>query len=425
MFEFGMGQDFAGAGQDLERHGGVAFLGDEFGGIVGRELVIGQEEKIGGGENVAQEFDAFADERGDGVHFIGGDGKSGGVDDGEQAGAEMVDGEGADVFGVEPEGFGVEGFVGSGGGLFEINDGVGAVDAFEREGFDEFLAGEVFAVVLGRPAEQAQEVDEGFGEESGIAVSSDADDGTVAAFGKFRSIGSDEERKMGELGRVGSGALENKNVFVGVGEVVLAADDVADAEVDIVGAGSEVVGGHAVGAEEGEVFDVGGRFELVAIDGVVEAHCFGGVPGDAEAEGESFSGGGAAVALGAGELAHAGIEEPGLIGAGFFGVSGVSGSEVAIGQSFLKDGVGDMAMEGEALGLFVFFVPAEIEPAQAFEDGVDGGVGIAFDVGVVEAEDHGSSVATSVEPVEDESASAADVEKSGRGRGESDAKHKL
>ena len=40
--------------------------------------------------------------------------ESGGVDYGKQAGAEVVDGEGADVLGVEPDGFGVESFFGVG-----------------------------------------------------------------------------------------------------------------------------------------------------------------------------------------------------------------------------------------------------------------------------------------------------------------------
>jgi len=81
--------------------------------------------------------------------------------------------------------------------------------------------------------------------------------------------------------------------------MVLAADDVADAEIDVVGAGGQVVGGHAVGTEEGEVFDVVGGFDLLAVDGVVEANGLGGATGDAEAEGEGLSGGGAAVAFGA------------------------------------------------------------------------------------------------------------------------------
>ena len=73
-----------------------------------------------------------------------------------------------------------------------------------------------------------------------------------------------------EGGRLGSGGVEDQDVFEGVGEVVLAADDVADAEVGIVGAGGEVIGGHAVAAEEGEVLDVGVGFGLLAVDGVVE-----------------------------------------------------------------------------------------------------------------------------------------------------------
>ena len=52
-------------------------------------------------------------------------------------------------------------------------------------------------------------------------------------------------------------------------------------------------------------------------------------------------------------------------GAGFFGVTGVSGRKVAVGKVFLEDGVGDLAMKRQALGLFVFFIPAQIEPSQA------------------------------------------------------------
>jgi len=56
---------------------------------------------------------------------------------------------------------------------------------------------------------------------------------------------------------------------------------------------------------------------LLAVDGVVEANGLGGATGDAEAEGEGLSGGGAAVAFGAGKLTHAGVEEPGLVGTDF------------------------------------------------------------------------------------------------------------
>src|SRR5713226_7246340 len=140
---------------------------------------------------------------------------------------------------------------------------------------------------------------------------------------------------MRELRRLGARAFENERVLVSVREMVLAADDVADAEVDVVGTGGEVVGWHAVGTQEREVFDVVGGFELLAINRVIEADLFAYAPGNAEAEREGLSSSGSAVALGAGKVAHSRIEEPGLIGTGFFAVvdldsSGVGGGKVAV-----------------------------------------------------------------------------------------------
>src|ERR1019366_6191443 len=114
VFEFRLRQDFPSAGQNFERHGGVALLRDEFGGVVGWKLVIINEKKVGGGKNVAQKFDALADARGDGLHFLRRNWESGAVDDGKQAGGEVVDRKPADVFSIQPEGFRVEGFFGVG-----------------------------------------------------------------------------------------------------------------------------------------------------------------------------------------------------------------------------------------------------------------------------------------------------------------------
>ncbi len=145
------------------------------------------------------------------------------------------------MLGVEPDGFGIEGVF-----FREIDDGVGAVDAFESEGGGELVEGEELAVVLGRPAEEAEEVDEGLGQEAGIAIGGDADDGAVLALGELGAIGGDEQGEMGELGRRDAEGLEDQQVLEGVGEVILAADDVADAEIGVVDAGGQVVGGHAV-----------------------------------------------------------------------------------------------------------------------------------------------------------------------------------
>ena len=164
---------------------------------------------------------------------------------------------------------------------------------------------------------------------------------------------------------------------------------------------------------------------MLAVDRVGEANLLACTAGNTEAEGEGLSGCGSAVALGAEKFAHAGVEEPGLIGAGFFAVAGVGRGEVAVSQALLKDGVGDLAVQSQAFGLLVFLVPTEVEPAQTFEDGVDGGVRVALNISVIEAEDHGSSVSTGVEPVEDEGAGTADVQKTRRRRRESNAKHNV
>jgi hypothetical protein len=47
-------------------------------------------------------------------------------------------------------------------------------------------------------------------------------------------------------------------------------------------------------------------------------------------------------------------------------------------------------MQIEALGLAILLVPSQIEPAQALEDGIERGLGVALDVGVVDAQDHGA-----------------------------------
>src|ERR1700692_2315230 len=115
---------------------------------------------------------------------------------------------------------------------------------------------------------------------------------------------------MCELRRLGASAFENQHVLVSVREMVLAADDVADTKVDVVGTGGEMVGWHAVGTEEREVFDVVGGFDLVAVDRVSEADLFACPSGNTEAEGEGLSRR-SAIAFGAGKFAHAGVEEPG------------------------------------------------------------------------------------------------------------------
>ena len=216
-------------------------------------------------------------------------------------------------------------------------------------------------------------------------------------------------------------AFEDEQVLEGVGEVILAADDVADAEIGIVDARGEVIGRHSVRAQQGEVFDLVGELGLITIDAIGEVQGAAFAAGDAIAEGERLARSGAAVAFFPGQFAHTGIAEPGALRGGLLRRRRVRGGEVAIGKAFGEDGMGRGAVQGKAFGLLVLFVPGQTQPAQSLEDGLDAGLGVALDIGVVQAQHHGSVVVAGIEPIENKRARAADVEKTGGRRRKSNA----
>src|ERR1700692_4205533 len=106
--------------------------------------------------------------------------------------------------------------------------------------------------------------------------------------------------------------------------MVLPADDMGDAQGGVVGAGSEMVGRHAVGAKQREILDVVGGLQLVAVNRIAESHN-PAVAGRAKTQGEGLACGGTAITLGRRKIAGVSIEEPGSLGAGFFGIPGMRG----------------------------------------------------------------------------------------------------
>src|ERR1019366_5943425 len=100
---------------------------------------------------------------------------------------------------------------------------------------------------------------------------------------------------------------------------------------------------------------------------------------------------------------------------------GLRGREVAVRQSLVEDRLRRFPMHRQALGLAILLVPSEIQPAQTIEDGIERSLRIALDVGIVDAQDHRAAVMARVEPVEDERARAADMEKAGGRRREANS----
>ena len=115
---------------------------------------------------------------------------------------------------------------------------------------------------------------------------------------------------MRKLRRLGAQSLENQHVLEGVGEMILAANNVADAQVHIVGAGRHVVHRHAVAAQQREIFDIGREFGLLAINGVLKLHGVRAIAGHAKSQNKRLAGIGATLAFFRRKLAHPGIEEP-------------------------------------------------------------------------------------------------------------------
>ena len=86
------------------------------------------------------------------------------------------------------------------------------------------------------------------------------------AFGKLAAIRGHQQRQVSKLWRLDACRPENQNVFERVGQVILTANDVTNAQIGVVGAGSQVISGSAITAQEREVFDIVERFFLLAIN---------------------------------------------------------------------------------------------------------------------------------------------------------------
>lgn len=155
------------------------------------------------------------------------------------------------------------------------------------------------------------------GSESGVAV----------AFGEAATVGAEDE---GDVSVTGDTAGETERVeeegLAGDGvEQVVAADDVGDSGVGVVDGAGELVGGGAVGFEDGEVAEgVGGNCHFAAE--VVDEGEVGG--GEAETEGGVATGGGEGGGWG-GEAVSAGA---GIDGGAVGGV-GCRGCRVDFGSA--------------------------------------------------------------------------------------------
>src|SRR5271157_1576479 len=176
--------------------------------------------------------------------------------------------------------------------LVEVEDGGRGGDALEGKDGGEFGEGEGLCLaVLGAPAKEGQVVGEGFGEVAHLAEGGDG--GCAVALGEALAVGAEDGGEMGELGDGPAECLVDGHLLGGVGDVVVASDDMGDAHEGIVDGDDVVVdgdpGGDAGGGsnKNGIADGFGGELDG-ASDNVVEAE---GVVFDPEADGIGHAGG--------------------------------------------------------------------------------------------------------------------------------------
>ncbi len=103
-------------------------------------------------------------------------------------------------------------------------------------------------------AHEAEEVEQGLGQEAGLAVVDERDG--IFALGDFGFVEVAEQRHVPEARELPAEGLVEQDVLGGGGDPLFGADDVGDAHEVVVDDVGEVVGGEAVGLHEDLVVDV-------------------------------------------------------------------------------------------------------------------------------------------------------------------------
>ena len=289
------------------------------------------------------------------------------------------------------------------------------VDVLDGEQRLELVAAEDFLVAV-RPAKPRQVIHQRMRQVALFLVGHDV--GRARTLGEFGALRVEDHRHVREVRHGGTQRLVDVHLARRVVDVVVAADDVGDAHVQVVHHHREVVGGVAVGAEDHQVVEFIVAPLDAALDLVLEHHA----AADRVLEADDAVGVVAfcfvAVAVvavvtrlevgGHRRLAH-GLEL-------FLGFVGVIGG--AVGDHLFRD----LAVAVQAVGLEDrAFVVVQAQPVHGFQDGVDGGLGAALAVGVFHAQDELATAAARLQVAVQRRAGAADVQETSRAGGEAGA----
>ena len=293
-------------------------------------------------------------------------------------------------------------------------------DAVERELAGQDIARDDRGLAVERPAEQCQIVDEGVGQVTGVAVLLHR--GGAVALGELLAVGTQDHGDMGECGHGRAEGLVDHDLARGVGQMIVAADDVGDLHHGVVDDGREVIRGRAIGAEDDEVVELLGIEGHLAVDGVVD-NDVAAVLGHLDAQDVGLAGFDAATGLLGIKIAAATLIALegvlALLRGLTVGVELLLGAEAGIGLALVPKLLGGLFVQVQALGLSIgakvaahlgALVPVQTQPTHGAQDDLRVLVGGTGGVGVVDAQDERAAVCAGESPVIDSGAGAADVQ---------------
>ena len=242
------------------------------------------------------------------------------------------------------------------------------------------------------------------------------------ALGEFFAVGTQNHRDVGERGHGRAEGLVDHDLTRGVGQVVVAADDVGDLHHGVVDDGREVVRGRAVRAEDDKVVELLGVEGHLAVNGVVDDDV-AAVLGHLDAQDVGLAGLDATAGLlGIKVAATALIALEGvlaLLSGLTVGVELLLGAEAGIGLALIPELLGGLLVQVQTLGLGIgakvaaylwALVPVQTQPTHGAQDDLRVLVGGTGGVGVVDAQDERAAVCAGESPVIDSGTGAADVQ---------------
>ena len=216
-----------------------------------------------------------------------------------------------------------------------------------------------------------------------------------------------------QTGVVPAERLVDLGLAGGVGQVVVAADDVGDAHVVVVDHDRQHVGRVSVGTQEHEVVEVLVGERHLALHPVVDDGLAFLLGAQADDRGDAGRRLGRVAVAPASVVAHGLALEPRLLA---HRLELLVARVAAVGRAPGEHLVHGLAVAAGAVELADrLAVPVEPEPLEAVENGVHRGLRRALAVGVLDAQQERAAEPLRVEPVEQRRARAADVQEAGRG----------